>query len=171
MRYVTYIVLLILVVIFFSPLNFFNTNSEIINYLIRTFYHANLQHLLANSFSFYMLSFLEDVMGHAKFAFCIIFIWILSSMLLLAEHTAFPSRKVYTVGFSGVIFGLIVVYLMSLGKNRGLSIAGLVLSIIPQFFVSGISYEGHICGMIAGFVYVVLFPLPKGSVDNQVAMF
>ncbi|BCS83324.1 putative rhomboid protein [Cotonvirus japonicus] len=168
MRYVTYIILILLVVVYFSPFNFYNTNNDALNYLLRTGYHANIQHLLANAFSFYMLSFLEDVMGHGKFAFCILFIWVVSSLLLLALHTVLPSRKVYTVGFSGVIFGLIVVYLMSLNSNKGITIAGLVLSIIPQLLVPGISFEGHLCGIVAGFIFVILFPIPKNTMPNQI---
>ncbi|AGF85170.1 membrane protein [Moumouvirus goulette] len=161
MRYVTYILLIILVVIYFSPINFYNTNNEIINYLLRTFYHANLEHLLANSISLYSLSFLEDLMGHKQFAMAIIFIWIVSSIILYIIHALIPSRKVYTVGFSGVIFGLIVIYYMSLGQGAGITLTGLVVSILPQLVIPGISFEGHLSGIIAGLIYITLFPINK----------
>ncbi|AEQ32833.1 Integral membrane [Acanthamoeba polyphaga mimivirus] len=161
MRYVTYILLLIMVVIYFSPANFYDTSNELVNYSLRTYYHANIEHLIANSISLYYLSFLEDLLGHTQFAIAIIFIWLVSSMILYIIHAIMPSRKVYTVGFSGVIFGLIVIYYFSLNQNPGITMTGLIISILPQLVVPGISFEGHLSGIIAGVIYVTLFPVKK----------
>ncbi|AUV58590.1 rhomboid [Bandra megavirus] len=161
MRYVTYILLLIMVVIYFSPANFYDTSNELVNYSLRTYYHANIEHLIANSISLYYLSFLEDLLGHTQFAIAIIFIWLVSSMILYIIHAIMPSRKVYTVGFSGVIFGLIVIYYISLNQNPGITMTGLIISILPQLVVPGISFEGHLSGIIAGVIYITLFPVKK----------
>ncbi|ANB50744.1 hypothetical protein [Powai lake megavirus] len=161
MRYVTYILLLIMVVIYFSPANFYDTSNELVNYSLRTYYHANIEHLIANSISLYYLSFLEDLLGHKQFAIAIIFIWLVSSMILYIIHAIMPSRKVYTVGFSGVIFGLIVIYYFSLNQNPGITMTGLIISILPQLVIPGISFEGHLSGIIAGIIYVTLFPVKK----------
>lgn len=168
MRIVAYIILGIMVIIFFTSLNFKNTNIEIIDYPIRSFYHANLSHLIANAISFYSLSFLEDVMGSGQFLAAIIFIWVVSSLLLYLIHKILPSRKVYTVGFSGVIFGLIVIYFFLMNNSPGLSLAGLIVSIIPQLVVPGISFEGHLCGIIAGFLYVIIFKANKKKKSNLI---
>jgi len=137
----------------------YDTGTEIINYQLRNFYHANLQHLLSNTISFYGLSFIEDIIGTPRFIGCIVFISIVSSLLLYIYHNIFTSRKVVTVGFSGVIFGLLVVYFTLLQQGTGLTIANLAISILPQIFVSGISWEGHVSGIVAGFIYVTLFPV------------
>ena len=161
MQYLSYIILGMMILIYFSSLNFYDTNNEALNYLARSFYHANLEHLIANGVSFYMLSPIENTMGTGPFLFMLIFIWVVSSMLLYLYHSIFPSRKVYTVGFSAVIFGMFVVYYTLLNKSPGVTVAGLLISIVPQLFVPGISYEGHICGIIAGLIYVLLFPVDK----------
>lgn len=146
-------------VVYFSALNFKNTGIDALDYPIRAFYHANLSHLVANAISFYSLSFIENIMGSKRFLLAMIFIWIVSSIILLTIHKIFPSRKVYTVGFSGVIFGLIVIYYTLLNTSPGVTILGLMVSIIPQLLVPGISFEGHLSGIIAGFIYVFLFPV------------
>ena len=165
MRYITYIIILILILAFLF-LNNHDFGNEPVNYISRSFYHADLTHLLANLFSFYNLSYMEEVIGRAQFIFAIIFIAVISSLLLYIYHKMVPSRKVYTVGFSGVIFGLIVVFYSMLGMSSGESMTRLILSIIPQFFVVGISYEGHICGIIAGLLYITFFPVKKALAIN-----
>ncbi len=102
MPIVTYIILGILVLVYFSSLNFYNTKYDIINYPLRAFYHANLTHLIANGISLYNLSFIEDAIGRKQFILALIFIWVFSSIILYIIHFLFPSRKVYTVGFSGL---------------------------------------------------------------------
>lgn len=154
---VTYIMLGIMVLVYISPINFYNTPNDMLNYQIRSFYHANTSHLIANGVSFLALSRVENMIGSGPYLVAILFISVVSSMLLYFYHKIIPSRKVYTVGFSGVIFGLIVVYMSLMGGPMGLNIAGLLISILPQIAVPGISWEGHICGVIAGLIYVLLF--------------
>lgn len=161
MLYVTYVILGILFLIYLTPLNKLNFSNDLINYPFRAFEHANMTHILANAVSFYGLSFIEEAMGSPAYLTAIVFIWLVSSFLLYAYHSIFPSRKVVTVGFSGVVFGLIVVYLFMLNSKPGIPLAGLLISIIPQVFVPGISYEGHICGVIAGVIYSMLFAVNK----------
>lgn len=156
-RPLTLTILIMLAVIFFSSINGFSTNSDLINYPIRSFYHANLTHLLANGFSLFVLSFMEELIGWQNFLLAILFIWLLSSYILLGIHTFIPKTKAYTVGFSGVIFGLYVLYFSLLGNNNVVSIGGLILSIIPQLFVRGISFAGHLSGILAGIIFVMLF--------------
>lgn len=161
MRIASYIIMGILVLIFITKLNTLDVGNEFLNYQFRSLQHANLAHIAANLFSFYNLSFIEDIMGTKSFLLAMIFIWIVSSSLLYAYHRVFPSRKRHTVGFSAVIFGLIIIYYTLLNQSPGISLIGLALSILPQILVPGISWEGHICGIIAGIIYVMLFPLKQ----------
>lgn len=161
MRLLSYIIIGILVLIFFSPLNFYDIGNEPIDYILRSLYHADTTHLVANTLSLYSLSFMEDIIGKTQFLFSILFIWIVSSILLYIVHLLIPSRKVYTVGFSAVIFGLIVIYYSLLNRNASVTFAGLAISILPQLFIKGISFEGHLSGIVAGILYVFLFPLKR----------
>jgi len=149
-----------MVLVFFSSYNFYNTSNEFLNYQLRSIYHADMNHLIANGISFFILSFMEGIIGWKRFLSAIVFIWFVSAALLYFYHKIFPSRKVYTVGFSAVIFGLFVVYFTVLNQSPMVSTIGLIASILPQIFVPGISYEGHIMGVIAGIMYVLLFPIP-----------
>lgn len=161
MNIITYIILGILFTIFFIMKGFYDTGYDVIDYPLHALYHANLDHLIANSISFYSLSFIENIMGWKQYLFAIIFIWIVSSLLLYTEQKILPSRKVYTVGFSGVIFGLIVIYYSLLNQSPTVTFTGLTVSILPQLFVSNISFDGHLCGIIAGILYIALFPIDK----------
>ena len=157
MYIVSYTILIILVAVYFTSLNNYNTGKDVIDYPLRSFYHANLAHLIANSISFYNLSFLEGILGSKKYLFAIMFIWIVSSLLLYGYHLINPSRKIYTVGFSAIIFGLIVVFYSLLNQSTTMTLTRLIIIILPQLFVPNISHEGHICGIIAGFLYAKIF--------------
>ena len=157
MHILSYVIMGILILVYISPLNFYNTSIEPFNYVLRSTYHANLSHLAANLFSFYFLSSIGDIIGEKHFLMAIIFIWIVSSILLYLYQQILPSRKFYTVGFSAVIFGLFVVYYSLIKQNNVISVGALLISIVPQILIPGISWEGHICGIIAGIIYVLLF--------------
>lgn len=158
MRIVSIIILGMIVLIFFT-INLKSTGIDIIDYPLRDFYHADMSHLFANGISMVALSFMEEILGWKQYLFAIIFIWISSSMILLLIHKLIPSRKITTVGFSGVIFGLMVIYYKLLGASSGITMIGLLISIVPQLMVPGISFEGHLSGIIAGIIYVSIFPI------------
>lgn len=167
MRIVSFVILGIIIIVFFTSINNYKVGNDIIDYPLRSFYHGNIGHLIANGISLYNLSFIEDIMGSPQFFLAMVFIWITSSLLLYIYHLLIPSRKVYTIGFSAVIFGLIVIYYSLLNQSPGITFAGLIISILPQVLVPGISYEGHICGVIAGILYVMLFPVKKYSINSK----
>jgi rhomboid domain-containing protein 1 len=148
----------------------YSFGTDWLDYPARALYHASWTHLLANGLSFLGLSFLENYMGSGKYFLAILFIWIVSSFILWFIQKIFPSRKRLTVGFSGVIFGLVVVYIVTMAKSVGLSLFGLALSIIPQLFIPGISFEGHLSGIIAGIIYVLIFPPKRISSDAMKAL-
>lgn len=125
--------------------------------MLRPLYHNDFTHLILNSLSLYGLSSMEDVIGKSKFIQAVLFIWIVSRLLLYLLHKIAPSANTYAVGFSGVVFGLIIVYLFTLNENNQTELMYLVLSVAPQLFIPGISYVGHLCGIIAGLIYVYVF--------------
>lgn len=162
----TIIVLAILALIFFTRLNKIRFNNEFMTYQLRALQHANTQHILANGISFLGLMGLENMLGSTYYALAIVFVTILSSLLLYIYHHVFPSRKVPTVGFSGAVFGLIVIYLACASNNLKVSMIGLTVSILPQLFIQGISWEGHLCGILAGLIFVIMFN-PKKRIQHQ----
>lgn len=164
MKWISYLIIFIMVIIFLSPYNFYDTSIEPVDYILRSTYHSNIEHLAINLFSLYNLSFIEEVIGGGPFLVAIIFIWLFSSILLYFYHKLVPSRKAYTVGFSGVIFGLVVIYYFLMDMEQTEMITHLLLAIVPQLFISGISIEGHISGIVSGFVFVGLYNLVGGKI-------
>lgn len=154
--FITIIILCTLILIFVFHLER-ESNNEVLNYGLRAFYHANTQHLVANGISLVLLSTVETALGWQKFLSIILFLWVASTFFLYITHLIIPSIKVKTIGFSGVIYGLYVVYFSLLGQTKYVNLGILIASIVPQFFVKGISVEGHLCGILAGLVCVGLF--------------
>lgn len=161
MRVVTIAIIGIMILIYVTPFNMHDFGSIVIDAPARTFYHANWEHLIANSISFFALSFMEQKMGSLKYLMAIIFIWAVSTLILYGIFWLFPSRRAYTVGFSGVIFGLSVLYFTMMGSSPGISALGLAVTLVPQLFVPGISWEGHLAGILAGVLYVICFPIKE----------
>ena len=106
------------------------------------------------------------------FLFAILFIWVVSSLILYLIHLLIPSVKKHTVGFSAVLFGLMIVYISLLyrDKNPYISYGGLIISILPQLMVPGISFVGHLCGILAGIIFVLLFPVNKNISADKLSI-
>lgn len=167
MKWVTYLIIGIMVLVFISPINFFDTGNDPVDYLLRTAYHANLTHLIVNMISFYYLSFIEVEIGWPLFIVAIVFIWIVSSMMLYFYHQFVPSQKVYTVGFSGVVFGLVVIYYFMMDIDRKPVFRDLFIGLVAQLFIPDISVAGHFFGIVAGFLFVGIFPELKNSLAGK----
>jgi len=145
----------LMVTIFLAQIPIPNFNFEPLNYILRSFFHGNSYHLAANLFSLWQLNSLAQTMGRTQFARLLAFLLITSSLILYSIHTFFPQTKVTTVGFSAVLFGLIIV-INYLASGNLFSVSGeAILRILPQFFVPGISFWGHLSGILSGIIYLL----------------
>jgi membrane associated rhomboid family serine protease len=92
---------------------------------------------------------LEPMLGRARFA-ALYLISILGGsvgVLLLANPDS------WVVGASGAIFGLMAAYfviLRSIGANSGQMLGLIAINLVFGFFSSGISWEGHVGGLVTG---------------------
>lgn len=154
MQIITLIIIFIVTLIYFSRYNLKMFRGDLTNYMVGPLYHANMSHLLANMTSLFFLSRVEQSIGWGTYIEAILFIWVVSSLLLFTLHNLVPAMKVKTVGFSGIIFGLIVVNYVLSGMRSTTAAKYLILSIIPQIMIPNISVEGHFCGILAGLIYV-----------------
>lgn len=119
------------------------------------FLHANFLHFLGNMLTFVPLAVMTAWTGKRHLAFASVFIVIVGGLL-----TWIVGRDANHIGASGWIFGLWA-FVVSYGwykrdfKSIGLAIlvlilfTGLPLGVIPR---QGVSFEGHIFGMVAGFI-------------------
>jgi membrane associated rhomboid family serine protease len=121
------------------------------------FLHANLLHIGFNMYLLYVLGqMLEPAYGSARFALVYVVSLLGGSFgaLLVDPHAV-------TVGASGAVFGLMGVAFFEM-RARGIDpfqsgIGGLiVLNLVFSFVFPGVSWGGHIGGLVAGSLAALL---------------
>lgn len=129
-------------------------SGQIYRILTGALMHGGLEHIAANIFSFVNIgSYCELNTNKKSYSIAIIL-----SMLLSGLSITFFSNS-YTVGFSGVVFGILGYFAVLLYKDDGqwdqsdLYLVGRML--IPNIIVSfmpGVSLAGHAGGFIGGVI-------------------
>lgn len=128
--------------------------------LVRPALHASFNHLLLNMATFYAISqSIESHVGVFNFVLLIAFMWLVTSMFDVVFNLP------CSIGFSGIILGLIVWDLFNKGALRWdfAAFSGLVL-IWLQPLASGqrnVSMHGHLYGIVAGLLAVLVLPAKK----------
>jgi len=134
-------------------------------------FHMGILHILLNMMSFLPLgSSLEKTLGTIRYAYLILLVSILNSFIhifisyLLFYNPFYSTSFIYecSVGFSGVIFTLLVINLhSSTEQTRSLfgiikvpsSFYAWVLLVVLQLIMPGVSFLGHLSGIISGYLY------------------
>lgn len=124
------------------------------------FLHANFLHIAFNMYLLYLLGqMLEPVLGHVKFAL-IYFVSLLSGSLLALVVTP----HALTVGASGAVFGLMGAAAVEMRARQipimqsGIGFL-IVINLALSFTISGISWGGHVGGLIGGGLAMLLLQL------------
>jgi membrane associated rhomboid family serine protease len=130
------------------------------------FLHANFLHIAFNMYLLYLLGqMLEPALGHFKFAL-VYFVSLLTGSLLvliLVPHSP-------TLGASGAVFGLMGAAAVEMRARRipvmqsGIGLL-ILINLAFSFTVSGISWEGHVGGLLGG--ALVMFILQQGERYRQ----
>ena len=133
------------------------------------FFHGSVLHLAFNMMAFVpMASSLERLLGTVQFTYILVLFTLLASsyhvgLAFIGGTLGYPSMHECAIGFSGVIFGVIVVdtHLSSVAQR---SIFGfftvpsqyypLSLLIFLQVLMPSVSFVGHLSGLLAGLTYV-----------------
>ncbi len=125
------------------------------------FLHGSIQHALMNSIPLVVLGWLSLTKGLSKYIFLTLFIIVVGG-----GGVWLFGRQAYHVGASGLIFGYFG-YLVSRGffeKTLGsvlisvvtiMLYGGLIFGVFPN--KTGISWEGHLFGFLAGILAAWLF--------------
>jgi rhomboid domain-containing protein 1 len=148
---------LLMIYLYFGNVPLPDTSVDAVDYILRTFYHADLLHLLSNMLVLARVSVLGELLTPGKLIQLLLFLTITSSIFLLAIDNLFGTTRTITVGFSGVLFGLIVVKNVLLGADITTVLTDLALLILPGILDPQISFLGHLSGIIAGFIYLFIF--------------
>jgi membrane associated rhomboid family serine protease len=138
--------------------------------------HSNWQHLIANTGPALILGFLMTLAGLSRFIFASAIIWILGGfgtwLIGNAGAPTYQGIHVETnhIGASGLIFGWLT-FLLVFGfftRNVWEIVVGVIvlfvygsvlLGVLPGTF--GVSWQGHLCGAIAGVVAAYLLSGPE----------
>ncbi|HZA12612.1 rhomboid family intramembrane serine protease [Mycobacterium sp.] len=136
--------------------------------------HASWQHLIANTGPALVLGFLMTLAGLSRFIFATAIIWILGGFgtWLIGEVGSTCGVNSNIIGASGLIFGWLT-FLLVFGwftRNLWEIIIGLIVLFIyggilwgavPVQGCTGISWQGHLCGGIAGVLAAYLLSSPE----------
>ncbi len=134
--------------------------------------HANWQHLIANTGPALVLGFLMTLIGLSRFIYATLIVWILGGFgtWLIGNIGAPPGVESNHIGASGLIFGWLT-FLIVFGfftRRAWQIIVGVVvlfiygsvlLGALPGTF--GVSWQGHLCGGIAGVLAAYLLSGPE----------
>lgn len=128
------------------------TTTEPWRMITAGFVHSpdSVWHILINAYSIYIFGrVIEPMLGPSRFlALYLISIFGGSAMVLWLSDPVIP-----VVGASGAFFGLMGAYLIllrAIGDRSGQLVALIAINLVFGFVVPGISWEGHLGGLIAG---------------------
>jgi membrane associated rhomboid family serine protease len=127
--------------------------------------HANWQHLISNTGPALVLGFLVTLAGMSRFIFATVIVWILGGF-----GTWLIGSPGSTIGASGLIFGwltFLIVYGFFTRKVWQILVGVVVLIYYGTVFLGilpgtpGVSWQGHLCGAIAGVFAAYLLSAPE----------
>ncbi|TPG33254.1 rhomboid family intramembrane serine protease [Mycolicibacterium hodleri] len=134
--------------------------------------HANWAHLVANTVPALVLGFLVSLAGMSRFIYATVIVWILGGFgtWLIGNLGAPYGVETNHIGASGLIFGwltfLIVfgfftrhAWQIVVGILVFLVYGGVLWGALPGTF--GVSWQGHLCGGIAGVIAAYLLSGPE----------
>jgi membrane associated rhomboid family serine protease len=142
--------------------------------------HANWQHLMANTIPLLVLGFLMTLAGISRFVWATVIVWILGGFgTWLIGNVGSSCGPTDHIGASGLIFGWLTFLLVFglfvrrvwdiiIGLVVLFAYGGVLLSAMPVLHqCGGVSWQGHLCGAIAGVVAAYLLSAPERKVRAQ----
>ncbi|PRY11410.1 rhomboid family intramembrane serine protease [Kineococcus rhizosphaerae] len=115
------------------------------------FLHASLLHLLFNAYALWVSGqYLEPLLGRVRFTA----LYVISALGGAVGGTLLPgTADSQLVGASGAIFGLFAALFVvnrHLGRQTGQILALIVINFLIGVFYAGISWQGHLGGLVTG---------------------
>lgn len=136
--------------------------------------HANWQHLMANTIPLLVLGFLLTLAGTSRFVWATAMVWILGGFgTWLIGNVGSSCGPTDHIGASGLIFGWLAFLLVFglfvrrvadiiIGLVVLFAYGGVLLGAMPVLGrCGGVSWQGHLCGAIAGVVAAYVLSGPE----------
>ncbi len=131
------------------------------------FLHGNLIHIAANMISLYVLGLpLERILGRTRF----LVIYLVSLLGASASVMLFSAPVSLTIGASGAVYGLMGALLVTF-KRLGYDLRQLVVLVVINIYITfqfaGISWQGHLGGLLVGAVLGAAMVYPHRSTRER----
>ena len=115
----------------------------------RQLHHGGLGHFYFNMAAFANLTYyIQSKVGWSTY---LLIVFTIMALITFADYVLYGADITHcSIGFSGVVFGLLG---WSLFNQRGFSqslIMDLVLLLLPSLWIRQISFSGHLIGLLAG---------------------
>lgn len=136
--------------------------------------HANWQHLMANTIPLLVLGFLMTLAGLSRFVWATAIVWILGGFgTWLIGNVGSSCGPTDHIGASGLIFGWLAFLLVfgifvrrfadiAIGLVVLFAYGGVLLGAMPVLGrCGGVSWQGHLCGAVAGVVAAYWLSAPE----------
>jgi membrane associated rhomboid family serine protease len=136
--------------------------------------HANWQHLMANTVPLLILGFLMTLAGISRFVWATVIVWVLGGFgTWLVGNVGSSCGPTDHIGASGLIFGWLTFLLVFgifvrrftdiiIGLVVLLAYGSVLLGAMPVLHqCGGVSWQGHLCGALAGVVAAYLLSAPE----------
>ena len=157
-------------------------NDGLLGILYAPLLHSNWDHLIANTIPALILGFLMTLAGLSRFVFATVIIWILGGFgtWLIGNVGAPTYQGVHVetnhIGASGLIFGwltFLIVFGFFTHKVWEIVVGVIVLFVYGSVLLGvlpgtpGVSWQGHLCGAIAGVLAAYLLSGPERKAREQ----
>lgn len=142
--------------------------------------HANWAHLLANTGPALVLGFLVTLAGLSRFLWATAIVWVVGGLgTWLIGNVGSACGPTDHIGASGLIFGwlafLVVfgwftrrIWQIVIGAVVLVLYGGILWGAVPVLNVcGGVSWQGHLCGMLAGVVAAYLLSGPERNARER----
>ncbi len=136
--------------------------------------HAGWEHLMANTVPLLVLGFLMTLAGLSRFVWATAIVWILGGFgTWLIGDVGSGCGPTDHIGASGLIFGWLAFLLVFgifvrrvsniiIGLVVMFAYGGVLLGAMPVLgLCGGVSWQGHLCGAVAGVVAAYLLSAPE----------
>ena len=129
--------------------------SDLLSTFSRNFIHVDPLHLIINLYGFYQLANLEFSLGSIHYLSLIFLLAIIQTILEHLYQTITPFPTNCSIGFSGILFGILTFIFFKKAINPKLLLALFVSILSSSATDPQISLIGHLFGLIAGLLVVV----------------
>lgn len=119
---------------------------------MNNFVHIDGAHLISNLYALYAISRIEEKMGFKPFIWLIVFLLAFNTLVEYMLRNVIKDMNC-SIGFSGILFGLITWELLTTRKLDVQLIISILISVItPSFSNKKVSLSGHVVGALSGVI-------------------